>query len=120
MKVGDRVFRKNYEKEEIEKGTLDTILGAGLNDTIVCIVKWDNGSRTKCLDVDLHLLIEEAPDPDSVTISRSEFHDLTMKIINANNFSNMDEFSLKILQIVGLEICSRIEKEIFGETADND
>ena len=118
MKVGDRVFKQNYDSAELEKGTIDKILGAGLNDTIVCIVEWDKGTRTKCLDVDLHPLIEDTP--NSVTISRSEFHDVTMKIINANNFSNMDEFSLKILQIVGLEICSRIEKEIFEEKVNND
>ena len=120
MRLGDRVFRKNYEKEEIEKGTIDSILGASLNDTIVYIVKWDNGTRTKCLDVDLNLLIEDTPDPDSVRISRSEFRDLVMKINHANNYPNANMEELELIQTIGLNVCVKLEREIFGDKTKND
>lgn len=115
MKPGDRVFRENYDTKNIEKGTIDTIL-----DRIACVVDWDNGTRTKCRLEDLQPLIEETPDPDNVTISRSEFHDITMKVLNPNNFPGADDFALEVFQIAGLDLFRRLEREIFGEKAKND
>jgi hypothetical protein len=117
MKVGDRVFKRYSDNEAIAKGTIE---GWYFKDhRSIAVVNWDNGDKTKVLESEIELLIEDTPDPDSVTISRSEFHDITMKVINANNLPNMDGFTLEVFQIVGLDICRRLEREIFGEKVDN-
>ena len=117
MKVGDRVFRRFSDNEEIVKGTIERY-SVGSNGKLVFIVSWDNGEKTKVLESEIELLIEDTP--DSVTISRSEFHDVTMKVLNGNNFPNMEDFALEIYQVVGVDICRRLALEIFGAKAEND
>lgn len=119
MKIGDRVFKRFSDNEEIVKGTIDRYSVGGSGE-LVFIVSWDNGEKTKVLESEIELLIEDTPDPEVVMITKSEFHDITMKVLNGNNFPDMDAFTLEVVQIAGLGICKRLEREIFGAKAEND
>ena len=118
MKVGDRVFKRFSDNETIVKGTIE---GWYLIDNkSVAVIIWDNGEKSKVLESEIELLIEDTPDPEVVIITKSEFHDVTMKVLNANNFPDMDAFTLRVVQIAGLGICQRLEREIFGAKEEND
>ena len=119
MKVGDRVFKRYSDNEAIVKGTIERYSVSNTGE-LVFIVVWDNGERTKVLKSEIELLIENTADPEVVIITKTEFNDVMMKVLNANNFPDMDAFTLEIVQIAGLGICKRLEREIFGAKAEND
>ena len=119
MKVGDRVFMRFSDNEEIVKGTIERY-SVGSNGELVFIVVWDNGEKTKVLESEIELLIEDTPDPEVVIITKSEFNDITAKVLNGNNFPNAEDFAIEIYQILGADICRRLAVEIFGAKAEND
>jgi len=119
MKVGDRVFKRFSDNEAIVKGTIERY-SVGCTGKLVFLVVWDNGERSKVLESEIELLIENTADPEVVIITKSEFEDIMMKVLNGNNFPDMDAFTLEVVQIAGLGICKRLEREIFGAKAEND
>lgn len=119
MKVGDRVFKRYSDNETIVKGTIEKY-SVSNTGKLVFVVAWDKGEKTKVLESEIELLIEDTPDPEVVILTKSEFNDITMKVLNANNFPDMDAFTLEIVQIAGLGVCKRLEREIFGAKAEND
>lgn len=118
MKVGDRVFKRFSDNETIVKGTIEGWYF--IDNKSVAVVIWDNGEKSKVLESEIELLIEDTADPEVVIITKSEFNDITAKVLNGNNFPGVDDFVLEVYQVVGLDICRRLASEIFGAKAEND
>lgn len=116
MKVGDRVFKTDSETGEMINGVIESICTVSVEGVEIFIVSWDKGFKTKEFESGLTLLIEDTPDPEVVIITKTEFNDIMMKVLNGNNFPDMDAFTLEVVQIAGLGICKRLEREIFGES----
>lgn len=110
LKEGTRVMYPTVEEKLY--GRIEQIIPDFVRGRDILLVRLDNKNLVKCREEDIIIGVDEAVEPDTITITREDFLKAVSAVVDPSKYDASPSTALMV-SMSGMVVCSRLETELF-------